>query len=403
MAEAAAEERRAAHLPEQPGQGLGARRAGGGQELAELLGEIDEDRAGFEHADRLGAAAVDQRRDLRIGIDRDEAAARTGRPRRCGSARRHIRRPLWPLLEQLLEHDRDLLAVRASRANRAGRGACRPAAPCRGSAPAIGPVDVGELAAAGLRPRSRPWEECSRRCRSCAVPSSIRDVELGTRAPLSSVTAMCLAGAHREEAGQRAVPVAARCPRRPASVRARRSAPARARLAAASARRCALGALSALAAAAFGSARLALRGLRLGSSPAPGFARGLAAGARILWPVSFSIAATASRVLARRERDGDARHAGAAGAADAVDVIVGLPRHVEVDDVADAFDVEPARGDVGGDEDVDLAVLKRSNSAMRLGLVHVALDLADREARALEAGGELAHRGLAVGRRRSRS
>ena len=59
-----------------------------------------------------------------------------------------------------------------------------------------------------------------------------------------------------------------------------------------------------------------------------------------------------------RERDGDAGHAGTAGAADAVDVIVRLPGHVEVDDVADAFDVEAAGGDVGGDEDRDLAVLE---------------------------------------------
>ena len=87
---------------------------------------------------------------------------------------------------------------------------------------------------------------------------------------------------------------------------------------------------------------------------------------------------------------------GAAGAADAVDIIVRLPRHVEVDDVADAFDVEAARGDVGGDEDVDLVVLEAVELGDALGLVHVALDLADREAGALEAGGELAHRRLAV-------
>jgi hypothetical protein len=48
-------------------------------------------------------------------------------------------------------------------------------------------------------------------------------------------------------------------------------------------------------------------------------------------------------ILARRKRDRNARRAGAPGAADAMDVIVGLPGNVEVDDVADAFDVEPAR------------------------------------------------------------
>ncbi len=39
----------------------------------------------------------------------------------------------------------------------------------------------------------------------------------------------------------------------------------------------------------------------------------------------------------------------AAGAADAVNVVLGMMRHVEVDDVADLLDVDSARGDVGGD------------------------------------------------------
>jgi hypothetical protein len=36
---------------------------------------MQQDRAGFEHPDRLRAAAVHQRRDLGVGVDRDEAAA----------------------------------------------------------------------------------------------------------------------------------------------------------------------------------------------------------------------------------------------------------------------------------------------------------------------------------------
>ena len=66
-------------------------------------------------------------------------------------------------------------------------------------------------------------------------------------------------------------------------------------------------------------------------------------------------------------------------APDPVDVIVGLPRHVEVDHVADAFDVEPARRDVGCDEDVDLVVLEAVELGDAVRLVHVAMDLADRE------------------------
>jgi hypothetical protein len=41
----------------------------------EFLGEIDQDRSRFEDPDRLRTAAVDEGRDLRIRIHRDETAA----------------------------------------------------------------------------------------------------------------------------------------------------------------------------------------------------------------------------------------------------------------------------------------------------------------------------------------
>ena len=44
---------------------------------------------------------------------------------------------------------------------------------------------------------------------------------------------------------------------------------------------------------------------------------------------------------------------GAAGAADPVDVVLGHHRQLEVDDVGQAVDVQPARGDLGRDEDRD--------------------------------------------------
>jgi hypothetical protein len=76
VAEPAAQVGRAAHLPEQPGQALRPLGHRLGQErTAELLGEVQQDGARFEHADRLGSAAVEQRGDLGIGIDGDEAAA----------------------------------------------------------------------------------------------------------------------------------------------------------------------------------------------------------------------------------------------------------------------------------------------------------------------------------------
>ena len=56
------------------------------------------------------------------------------------------------------------------------------------------------------------------------------------------------------------------------------------------------------------------------------------------------------RILGHHDGEGVAAVFGAAGAADAVDVIFGMLRHVVVDDVADVGDVQSARGDVGGDE-----------------------------------------------------
>ena len=55
-------------------------------------------------------------------------------------------------------------------------------------------------------------------------------------------------------------------------------------------------------------------------------------------------------VLAAEERDADA---GAAGAAPAMDVALAVGRRVAVDDVRDVVDVDPAGGDVGGDQRVD--------------------------------------------------
>src|SRR6185312_3380266 len=111
MAEAAAEIGRAAHLPEQPGEALGARGLIGRQEGAELLGEISEDRTGLEHADRLCAAAVHQRRDLGIRVHLDEARAELlalTDPHEPGV----VLGALVAEREQLLEHNRDLLPVR---------------------------------------------------------------------------------------------------------------------------------------------------------------------------------------------------------------------------------------------------------------------------------------------------
>ena len=49
---------------------------------------------------------------------------------------------------------------------------------------------------------------------------------------------------------------------------------------------------------------------------------------------------------------------GAPGAADAMDIILSLPRHVVVDDVGNAGDIEPSLRDVGGDEHANFTELE---------------------------------------------
>src|SRR4051812_49232168 len=73
---------------------------------------MDEDSPGFEYADGLRAAAVDERRDLGIRVYVHKAAAElvavADSDRPCV-----IFGVLVTLCEQLLEHDCDLLAVRS--------------------------------------------------------------------------------------------------------------------------------------------------------------------------------------------------------------------------------------------------------------------------------------------------
>src|SRR5581483_10737009 len=65
--------------------------------------------------------------------------------------------------------------------------------------------------------------------------------------------------------------------------------------------------------------------------------------------------------------------AGAASAADTVHIIVGMVRHVEIEDVADLRNIESPCGDVGGDEQLGLAFPKRLQSRHARRLVHVAM------------------------------
>src|SRR5689334_14981874 len=71
---------------------------------------MKQDRAGFEHADRFGAAAIDERRNLAVGIYLDEATAELVALADADRPGIIFRLPVT-LLQKLLEHDRDLLPV----------------------------------------------------------------------------------------------------------------------------------------------------------------------------------------------------------------------------------------------------------------------------------------------------
>ena len=79
-------------------------------------------------------------------------------------------------------------------------------------------------------------------------------------------------------------------------------------------------------------------------------------------------------LLERHERDGVAGHARAARPADAVDVVLGVVRQLEVDDLGQPLDVQAAGRDVGGHQHPDLARLELLERLLAVGLAAVAVD-----------------------------
>jgi hypothetical protein len=85
-------------------------------------------------------------------------------------------------------------------------------------------------------------------------------------------------------------------------------------------------------------------------------------------------------LLGIAERDRDAVRAGARGAADAVDIGFRHVRKIEVHDVADAVDIDPAGGNVGGHERAHIPLAKRGEYTFALVLRLVAVDRLRRDA-----------------------
>src|SRR5664280_55074 len=85
-------------------------------------------------------------------------------------------------------------------------------------------------------------------------------------------------------------------------------------------------------------------------------------------------------LVGRDECEGVARHLGAGRAANAVDVVLGHVLDVEVHDVGKGLDVDAARRDVRGDEDLELPVLEPGERLRALRLAAVAVDALARDA-----------------------
>src|SRR5215216_2496648 len=97
------------------------------------------------------------------------------------------------------------------------------------------------------------------------------------------------------------------------------------------------------------------------------------------------------------ERQGDARGAGTRGAADAMDVALGVGRQLVVDDVRDARDVDAARGEIGGDQHAGAAAAEVVERLLAGVLRLVAVDRLGAHATILERLGDAIGAALGAG------
>ena len=89
-------------------------------------------------------------------------------------------------------------------------------------------------------------------------------------------------------------------------------------------------------------------------------------------------------VMAGDDREGGAFATGSAGAADAMDVVLGMGRNIEIEDVADRGDVQAAGGDIGRDKDRILAGAEGFERRHARVLVHVPVQGDGRKAMLLQ-------------------
>ena len=87
------------------------------------------------------------------------------------------------------------------------------------------------------------------------------------------------------------------------------------------------------------------------------------------------------RFVVERRDHGDcgAGAAGTAGTADAMYVVIGMMRHVEIEDVADGGNIKAAGGDIGSNQQRDLTFAELIQRRGSRGLIHVAMQGTDAE------------------------
>ena len=73
-------------------------------------------------------------------------------------------------------------------------------------------------------------------------------------------------------------------------------------------------------------------------------------------------------ILRADQGQGPAGTPGAAGPADPVDIIVGIVRHIEIEDMGDAADIQAAAGHVGAHEDAGSPLPKTLNDPLPVDL-----------------------------------
>ena len=73
------------------------------------------------------------------------------------------------------------------------------------------------------------------------------------------------------------------------------------------------------------------------------------------------------------DRKRDAGFASATGAANPMDIILRMGRDIEIEHMADVWNIEPARRDVRANDEVDAAALERIERGRAGALIHVAM------------------------------